>query len=262
MDEGSAMKDASGNRGLIWKLVTVGVAGFLASSVIQPVSLVVAQNRGVPPAAPGVAPEINSVKRVIAARREYQSSLEQLRALYGSNGDPEKLKWAEDELKHLHRVPKHAYVLDLDVPGPGLKAEQNIPAANDLYRRALEYKDHGFGGDFLDNQIRAEILFQQLINQFPTSNKISDAAYHLGDIYESRVFRQYRRAAAYFERCFQWNPNTHQDARIRAARLYDKALNERGKAIELYKAVTIYETDPKRTQEAQRRLTELTERAP
>jgi TolA-binding protein len=211
---------------------------------------------------PGVAPEVNAAKRVIMARREYQTALEQMRALYANNGDPEKLKWAEDELKQFHRVPKHAYVLDLDVPGPGLRSEQNIPAANDLYRRALEYKDRGMGSDYLDNQIRAEILLQQLINQYPTSNKISDSAYHLGDIYESRVFRQYRRAAAYFERCFQWNPNTHQDARLRAARLYDKALNERGKAIELYKAVTVYETEPKRTQEAQRRLNELMEKAP
>jgi TolA-binding protein len=215
-----------------------------------------------PPGGPGVASEVNAVKRVIAGRREYQASLEALRALYANNGDIEKLRWTEDELKQFHRIPKHAYVLDLDVPGPGLRAEQNIPAANDLYRRAMEFKDRGFGSDYVDNQIRAELLLQQLINQYPTSNKIGDAAYQLGDIYESRAFRQYRRAAAYFERCFQWNPNTTFDARLRAARIHDKALSERGKAIELYKMVTTFDTDPKWIQEAQRRLSELNERVP
>jgi len=220
-----------------------------------------AQPRSAPTTNP-VATEITAVKRVIAARREYQASLESLRANYVNNADTEKLRWTEDEIKQFHRVPKHAYVLDLDVPGPGLRAEQNIPAANDLYRRALEYKDRGFGSDYVDNQIRAELLLQQLINQYPTSNKISDAAYQLGDIYESKAYRQYRRAEAYFERTFQWNANTQLDARLRAAKLCDKALNERARAIELYKAVLNHDTDPKRTQEAQRRLNELNERVP
>lgn len=242
-------------------LALMTAIGLAAYATLPDSSALYGQTR-VPPAGNAVAPEVNSVKRVIAARREYQSALEALRGLYGNNGDTEKLKWAEDEIKQFHRVPKHAYVLDLDVPGPGLRAEQNIPGANELYRRAMEYKDRGFGTDFVDNQIRAELLLQQLINQYPTSNKNSDAAYQLGDIYESKAYRQYRRAASYFERCFQWNPNTQFDARIRAARLYDKALAERGKAIEMYKLVTIHETDSKRVQEAQRRLTELSERSP
>lgn len=220
-----------------------------------------AQPRTAPPTNPA-ASEINAVKRVIAARREYQASLEALRSTYSINSDTEKLRWSEDEIKQFHRVPKHAYVLDLDVPGPGLRAEQNIPAANDLYRRAMEYKDRGFGSEYVDNQIRAELLFQQLVNQYPSSNKISEAAYQLGDIYESKAYRQHRRAEAYFERTFQWNANTQHDARLRAAKLCDKALNERGRAIELYKSVLAHDTDPKRTQEATRRLAELNERVP
>lgn len=238
--------------------VALFIAGALASSLLHPLW---AQNR-VPPGGAGVAPEVNAAKRVINARGEYRTSLEALRGLYANNGDNEKLKWVEDEIRQYHRVPKHAYVLDLDVPGPGLRAEQNIPAANELYRRAMEYKDRGFGSDYIDNQIRSELLLQQLINQYPTSNRIGDSAYQLGDIYESKAYRQYRRAAAYFERSFQWNPNTQFDGRLRAARIHDKALNERGRAIELYKAVTAHETDPKRLQEAQRRLGELNERVP
>jgi len=69
MNEGYAMKGLTYNRSMPWMLVAVGLAGFLSACLIQPVSILVAQNRGTPPAAPGVAPEVNAVKRVIAARR-------------------------------------------------------------------------------------------------------------------------------------------------------------------------------------------------
>src|SRR5262249_15920915 len=76
-------------------------------------------------------------------------------------------------------------------------------------------------------------------------------------IYESKACKQYRRAAQYFERAYQWNPNTQYDARLRAARLYDRQLMERGKAMELYREVSAHETDPKRLQEAQKPLAEM-----
>ena len=202
--------------------------------------------------------DITLVERVLALRRDYQIALEQLRNHYLSAGDLERAKWAEDELIQFHRIGKQAYRLDLDVGPPLLKAEQNIPEANELYRRAMTYKDKGWTGtEYVDNQRRAEILFQQILANYPQSDKIDDAAYQLGDIYEGRAYKQYRRAALYYERCFQWNPNTQFDARIRAARLYDKYLQERSHAIDLYKEVTTHETDPKRIAEAQKRITEL-----
>ncbi|HEY1381310.1 MAG TPA: hypothetical protein VGF55_31205 [Gemmataceae bacterium] len=202
------------------------------------------------------------VKRLIAARREYQHSLEQLHAYYDSTGDAERRKWAETELMQFHRIPKPAYILDLDVAGPGLHPDQNVPAANELYRKAMTYKGKGFGADYQDNLIRSELVLQQMLAQYPTSNKCSDAAYQLGDIYENRKPPQYRRAATYFERCVQWNPNTQHDARLRAARLYDRQLSERGRAVELYKTVLTNETDERRRQEAQRRLGEMNASTP
>ena len=97
-------------------------------------------------------------------------------------------------------------------------------------------------------------LLQQLLTNYPQSDKIGDAAYQLGDLYEGRAYKQYRRAAQYFERDFQWNPNTRDDSRLRAARLYDRQLMERSRAIELYRDVTTHETDPRRMQEAQKRV--------
>lgn len=201
--------------------------------------------------------DLKMVRDLMDSRTRYQTMLEQLRAYYLTAGDVERARWAEDELRQYHRIPKQAFRLDLEVQAPTLKAAVNVPEANELYRRALAYKDRGWGNDYVDNQHRAELLLQQLLNNYPQSDKIGDAAYQLGDIYESRVYKQYRRAASYFERTFQWNPTTQLDARLRAARLYDRNLIERKRARELYQEIMTHDTDQKRLAEAQRRLTEL-----
>jgi hypothetical protein len=208
------------------------------------------------PAAAGGG-DIELVERLLAARRDYQVSLEHLRTYYTSTGDVERARWAEEELRQYHRIAKQAYRLELDVPPPTLQAQYAIPEATELYRRAMTYKDKGWGNDYTDNQRRAELLFQQILTSYPQSDMIDDAAYQLGDLYEGKSYHQYRRAAQYFERCFQWNPNTQFDARLRAARLYDKQLAERGRALELYREISDRETDPKRVQEAKKRVAEL-----
>jgi hypothetical protein len=201
-------------------------------------------------------PDHALVERLLSARREYQETLEALRAVYIATGDMQRARWAEDELLQYHRINKYAFRLELDVPPPTLQALHNIPEANELYRRALSFQNKGWGKDYIDNQRRAELLYQQLLTKHPQSDKISDAAYELGDIYESKAYLQYARAAEYFQRCSQWNPKTTKDARLRAARLYER-LNERDRAIEVYKEITVRETDLKRYDEAQRRLAAL-----
>ena len=70
----------------------------------------------------------------------------------------------------------------------------NVREANDLYRPAMEYKGKGFGNDYILNQRRAEMLLREILEKYPNSDKIADVAYQLGDIYESRAFKQYDRA--------------------------------------------------------------------
>ncbi len=197
------------------------------------------------------------VKSLLEYRGKYQETLEQLRLYYISVGDLERARWAEEELKQYHRISKQAYRMDLDAPPPTLEAKKNIPEANQLYMQAMAYKDKGWGNDYTDNQHRAELLLQQLLQNYPESDKIGDAAFQLGEVYESRAYKQYRRAANYYERAFQWNPTTQRDARLKAARLYDRQLVDRKRARELYQEVITHDTDQRRIEEAQKRLKEL-----
>ncbi|HEV8062108.1 MAG TPA: hypothetical protein VGP68_19675, partial [Gemmataceae bacterium] len=68
------------------------------------------------PPGPGTPSDIDKVEKVLAARREYQATLEQLRAHYVATGDAERAQWAADELTSYHRMLKQAYRLELDVP--------------------------------------------------------------------------------------------------------------------------------------------------
>ena len=212
-----------------------------------------------PPPNNNTAPggDLTHVEKLLALRRDYQKSLETLRAHYFKVGDLERMRWAEEELIAFHRAPKHAFILSLDVPPPNLTGNTNIIEANKMYMWALSFNDKGWGTDYQDNQRRSEILFQEILTKYPHSDKISDVAFMLGDIYESKAYKQPRRAAAYYERCYQWNPKTTHEARIRAARLYDRTLNDRAKALELYREVLTHETEPRRHQEAEKRLKEL-----
>jgi tetratricopeptide (TPR) repeat protein len=230
--------------------------------VLVPVGIVSCDDRRTvskPPAPPNDLP---IVERVNKARKEYQDALEELRTHYLKQSDVERQKWVEDELMSYHRISKRAYRLDLDVPPPTLKPEYNIPEANELFRKAMGYKGKGFMSTAEDNLRRAEILFQQLLSDYPQSDKIDDTAYELGTIYESRTFKQYRRAASYYERCFQWNPNTSTDARFKAAELYDKQLMDRGRAVQLYREVSTHDADQGRVERAKRRLTQLSSPPP
>src|SRR5262245_6566079 len=87
----------------------------------------------------GAGGDVELVEKVLAARKDYQNALEQLRAHYVQGGDTERAKWAEEELIQYHRIIKQAYRLDLDVPPPTLKAAYNVPEANQLYIRAMSY---------------------------------------------------------------------------------------------------------------------------
>ena len=212
-----------------------------------------------PPAKPGPGTDADLVKRVLAGRKEYQQSLIALYDHYSAGGDRERAKWVEDELKAYHLSWKPSYRLDIqDVPPATLEAKTNIKEANDLFKAAMEYKAKGSGTDFVLNQRRAELLFQEILQKHADSDKIADVAYELGELYEGKAYKQYDRAAAYYERAAQWRKGTRTDAKLRAARLYDKVLNERSRALDLYRDEIATDTDPARLKEAEKRLAELT----
>jgi hypothetical protein len=207
----------------------------------------------------GATSDVDLVERCINARKEYENSLKALFDYYQRVGDKLRMQWIEQELMGYHLLNKPSYNLDVkDVPPPSLEAKVNVREANELYRSAMEYKGRGLGNDYILNQRRTELLLREILEKYPSSDKISDVAYQLAELYESKAYKQYDRAARFYERSFQWKKGTATDARMRAATLYDKQLNERGKALELYRDEIAHDTDTDRIKTAEKRLAELT----
>ncbi len=207
---------------------------------------------------PPTPSDIELVERLVATRKDYQQTLEKLRQHYKTVGDLSAPAGSRMNSSNIIGCMKYAYRLEIDVPVATLQAKHNIPEANDLFREAMKYKDKGFGMEYVDNQRRAELLFQRLLDKYPESDKIGDTAYQLGDIYEHyRPAPHYHRSATYFERSFQWNKTANTDSRLRAARIYDRHLTNRDKAKELYKDILSHDTDSRRIEEAKNALEEL-----
>lgn len=201
--------------------------------------------------------ERDLVQKVHEARRAYQSSLERLRSFYHYDSNQEKRSWVEKELTDYHMVVKNPYILEFDLPSRDLRPTKNITKANLIFRDAMEWMNQPFTVDKRANYVRAELLLRRMIQDYPDSDKLFEACYYLGEIYSSKYYKQYRRAAAYYERVLDYQPNTSLNARVRAAYIHETELADRRRAIELYQEVLKRETNISHTREAKKRLDAL-----
>ncbi len=192
----------------------------------------------------GSTDEVDLVEQVSKFRREYRRSLQLLIQHYTVVGDNKKLNWAEEELRALDRMPQYRYIIDAEVLPENLMAANRIPAADELYLEAVETQRQAEPIGILkdEEQLRVALeMYAQLIRQYPSSDKIDDAAYRSAGIYE--YFKDYEIALLYYKRAYQWDPDTPYPARFHAAVLLDKRLHRRDEALELYKEAVLREGD-------------------
>ncbi len=192
----------------------------------------------------GSTDEIDLVEQVATYRRSYRRSLELLVQHYTVVGDNRKLGWAKEELRSLDRMPQYRYIIDAEVMPANLSATARIPKADELYLDAVETHRQAQPIGILkdEEQLRVALeKYNQLIRQYPTSDKIDDAAYRAADIYE--YFNDFEIALLYYQRAYQWDPDTPYPARFHAASILDKKLHRRGEALEIYQDAVLREGD-------------------
>jgi len=210
---------------------------------------------GVPDAA-----EVDMVEDLAGKRNEYRQSLLALLKHYQVAGNITKRQWAQHELEALDRMPQYRYLMTAEVLPPDLIASSDIDDANILFNEAMDqYRQAGGLLIITDaDKLRGALnKFNLLIFRFPSSNKIDQAAYRAGRIYE--YFGDWEIAAVYYHRCFQWNDVTDYPARFRAGFILDQRLHQRTQALTLYQlSVDREKRYVKNTEFAQRRILELT----
>ena len=190
----------------------------------------------------GSTDEMDLVEQVSQVRRDYRRSLQLLVQHYTVTGDNKKHSWAQEELRALDRMPQYRYIADAEVLPANLVAAERVLAADELYEDAVETQRQAEPIGILKDheQLRvAREMYNQLIRQYPTSDKIDDAAYQVAEIYE--YFKDYEIALLYYQRAYQWDADTPYPARFHAAEVLDKRLRRRDEALELYQEAVLRE---------------------
>ena len=213
------------------------------------------------------AHEVDLVEAVLRHRARYHQNLRRLHDYYLAHGYHDKTGWAAFELKGLANVKRFRYLLDAEVPSDALRAVDQDDQADALYQEGVELMrrgGHGVPGIFRqDRMIQAADTFRKLIERYPGSDKIDDAAFLCGEIHKDYLPGQEQIAVKWYERAWTWNPDTPHPVRFQAAVLYDYRLHDRDRALELYQAVLKHETqDKSNVRFATRRIHELTSPRP
>lgn len=209
--------------------------------LLEPQEAVVVEQEGVY-LAPD-ASEVDYVENLAASRDAYRQALIGLLDHYSTVGNATKMQWAQTELKTFDQMVRYQYLQPAEWVPENLAATESIEAADALYREARALYNESGGMIIIANKAKLQQalgVFNQLIQQYPSSDKIDDAAYKAGRIYE--YLKNYELAAVYYQRAFQWNDATTYPARFRAARVMDQKLRMRKEALALYKMAIIRES--------------------
>ncbi|GMV95671.1 MAG: hypothetical protein AMXMBFR83_00420 [Phycisphaerae bacterium] len=191
--------------------------------------------------------EVDLVEQLTEHRAQYARLLRLLVAYYTENGHPDKAAWAATELEGLRRVKTYRYLKDAEVPRADLKPTTSISEADRLYEQAKALmKKAGHGTIIFYNQAKmreALGLFKELVDKYPNSDKIDDAAYYIGEIYkEYEEEKDNELAIWWYQRAIEWDPNTPHPCRFRIATTYDYRLHEREKALYWYQQTLQHES--------------------
>jgi len=185
------------------------------------------------------------VEYVVAARQEYKRAVGELVEFYRRAGQDFRARLIANMQARLDPIRTYRYFLSAEIPPADMKPAAVVPQADALFQQALRLHRQGKG--FLPalttnypKQRQALLKFRELIEKYPTSNKIALSAYYIGEIYKE-YFNENIRSVHWYERAWQWDPNITKPARFQAATVYDIRLHDYERAIDCYRLVIKHE---------------------
>lgn len=194
------------------------------------------------------------VEEMEASRKAYLDNIMRLERAFLLGGDTTRANWARRQRETTAKVEVFPYLSD---KAPEQRTQvaptENIPAADAMYKQAADliesFRNIPLAGTFSHNKKKARKaldMFKQILNDYPTSDKVDDAAFWCGEIY-----KEYLReddpddelSVRYYTWAYNLDPQTPHPARFMAAVVYDFRMHDRAKAIELYHKVLEAEED-------------------
>jgi hypothetical protein len=194
---------------------------------------------------PAKAGEPDLVERVVFYRSMYAKSLRALREYYRAQGNETKRLWAEEELRQVWQIKPYRYMAGAEAATTTAPADASIAEADDLYMQGLTLleqatkKSSGIDKDLMKQSLAR---FKDLVQKYPTSDKVSQACYYAGLIHDQYFPGDTQLALVWYKRAWETNPQLQMPARFNSARIYDVRLHDRNKALEMYRRVLKEET--------------------
>ena len=202
------------------------------------------------------AREERLVESLNSSRENYKKALNVLSQFYLDIGFPHRLKTVRKELKALSKLPVFEYLLTVEKPTT-IKPAKNIEEANILFQDGMMYKKSLNIINKKSNLNTAVKRFKKILDYYPESDMVDDAAYELAEIFDGFFFQNHEVAAAYYVKCFELNPNTNKPARYMAASVYEDHLKDYEKAVHFYELALEMSKDENLRKKAQSKITEL-----
>ncbi|NUN49637.1 MAG: tetratricopeptide repeat protein [Candidatus Brocadiae bacterium] len=153
-------------------------------------------------------------------RSEYLDSLRALKAAHDDAGDAARAREVDVLIRAVESTELRA---GGGAPGTGVRGERkSIKAANDLFESAKLYMSTINPARRRGNFNIAADKLRELIETYPESDKIVEAHYNLGLIYQDGMIDRYEDAVREFDRVKELDPGTSGDSRILAAKIVDR----------------------------------------
>lgn len=209
--------------------------------------------------------EVDLVEEMILHRTMYARLLRALANYYNENGNAIKESWARTELNDLKYVKPYRYIRDAEAPVSELKPTESIAQADKLYNEGMALmKKAGHGIPALYNQKTMKLAlakFNELVDNYPNSDKIADAAFQIAEIHKEYFEEKDNTIAAeWYRKAIRWNPSLQRPARFQLAVLLDYRMHERENALAMYQEVVEKERFNKSNLDfAYRRIAQLTD---
>ena len=186
------------------------------------------------------------VERVVDARKKYRKLVANLAERYHLAGKDFETRVIRNVEERFDPVRTYMYYPSAELPPEEARPVAMIPEADAMFADAVALHRKGKGILHIapttnyGKQRQALVKFHQLVAKYPTSNKVALSCYCVGEIYKE-YFNENLRSVYWYQRAWQLDPNITKPARFQAATVYDFRLQDKDKAVELYRLAIKYE---------------------
>ncbi len=187
------------------------------------------------------------VEYAVTARNDYTEAVTALVEYLTNKGqDDYKTLRIANLQDRFDPIRTYMYFMDAEIPSQDLRPSEVDPTADILFEEAVQLYENGKGilkifvTTNYQKQREALVKFVELVRSHPRSTKIGLSAFYIGEIYKE-YFNENIRSVGWYERAWQWDPKIKKPARFQAATVWDLRLQDKKKAIELYRQAIEHE---------------------